>query len=359
MEDEKISGRQFGILTFVMMLAPLIHAIPIRIASAGRAGWLVTLPAVIPLGLLLYFLFRCLERMPEGSGMGDVYLLSFGKHWGKLCCGLSVIWIITFLVVDLRFYAERYVSAVYPETGLTLFYVAILALMLWISRGTFGAMVRTGKILFWVVIVTLAAVLVMAAPKIQLYNMWPVTDTSLPEVGMSAMRMTGVLAFAVPPTFLLGRVRWRANKRGMIWWTVLLGVTMLLIAVEIFGVFGPQLAARLQVPFFTLAKEISFQRTIQGIEIIVAAMWFMSDTALVGVEVFAAGEAIERTASIKRPELARMVIVCLTLPLCLLLPASSFEMEEYYRKVGMPFNAAMGYFLPTLALVVGKMRRKW
>lgn len=58
MEEEKISGRQFGILTFAMMLAPLVHAVPIRIASAGRASWLLTLPAVIPLGGMLYFLFR-------------------------------------------------------------------------------------------------------------------------------------------------------------------------------------------------------------------------------------------------------------------------------------------------------------
>ena len=61
MEEERISGRQFGILTFVMMLAPLIHAIPLRTAGAGRASWLITFPVVIPLGVLFYFLFRCLE----------------------------------------------------------------------------------------------------------------------------------------------------------------------------------------------------------------------------------------------------------------------------------------------------------
>lgn len=359
MEEEKISGRQFGILTFVMMLAPLIHAVPTRVASAGRASWLLTLPAVIPLGLLLWLLFHCLERMPQGSGLGEVYLLSFGRRWGRLCCVLNVLWIMMLLMIDLRYYAERYVSAVYPETGLALFYVAILLLMLWISWGTFGALARTGKILFWVVTITLAVVLVLAASKIEFYNVWPVTDTSLTEMGMGTLRMISVLSFAIPPCFLLGQVQWRTNKKGMFWWIVLLGMTMLLIAVEILGVFGPEMMARLQVPFFTLAKEISFQRMVQGVEIIVAAMWVMSDAALVGVEIFAAGEAAKGVISLKRPELIRVVLVCLLLPLCLLLPESEFEMENIYKRYGMPFNTVMGYFLPALALVVGKLRRKW
>lgn len=359
MGEERISGRQFGILVFAMMLAPLVHAVPIRVASAGRVSWLLTLPAVIPLGVLLYFLFRCLERMPEGSGLADVYLMSFGRRWGKVCCVLNALWMMLLLTIDLRFYAERYVAEVYPETGMLLFYVAILLLVTWISWGSFGALVRTGKILFWVVTVTLALVLILAAPKVKLYNVWPVTDTSAREVGLGTLRMIAVLAFAVPPCFLLGRVRWRNDKRGMYRWLVLLGITMMLIAVEILGVFGPELMARLQVPFFTLAKEISFQRMVQGFEIVVAATWIMSDTALAGVKIFAAGEVLSHALPVKRPEYIRLGLICLVFILCLLLPVSAFRVESGYKKYGMPLNGIMAYFLPALALVVGKVRRKW
>lgn len=359
MGDERISGRQFGVLTFVMMLAPLIHAIPIRTAAAGRASWLVTIPAVLPLAALVWVLLRCLARMPEGSGLADVYLLALGRRWGILCCGLNLLWLLMIQVVDLRFYAERYVTAVYPNTGRGIFYVSLLGLLVWISRGSLGALARTGKVLFWVVTVTLVLVLAMAAPRLHIYNVWPVTDTSLAQAGLGALRMSTAVSFVVPSCFLLGRVDWRANwKEGFLWLGVL-AAAMALIAIVIFGVFGPELAGRLQVPFFALAKEISLRNTIQGMEVIVAAMWVMSDAALVGVTLFALGELVARLAPGWRVEWVRTIAACLLLPLCLLLPESSFQMEALYQKYGLPFDLLAGYVLPALTLAVGKVRRRW
>lgn len=359
MEEHRIAGRQFGMLTLVMMLAPLIHAILTRIASAERAGWLVMIPAVIPLGLLIHFLFRALERMPEGSGMADLYLTALGRVWGEICCWLNVLWLIMLMLVDLRFYAERYVSAVYPQTGLTLFYVVMLAILFWFTKGDFGDLIRTGKILFWVIVITLIVVLVMAVGKVKLYNVWPVTDTKWKEVGMSTLRMITVTAFAVPASFLVGQVNWKNNKRGMRIWLLLLTGTMVVIAWEIMGVFGPELAARLQVPFFTLAKEITLQGSVKGVEIIVATMWLMSDVAMTGAQVYAAGEIMKRTLPLKQPKIARVGLVCLLLPLCMLLPASSFDMEAYYKQFGMPANIIVGFLLPAVTLTVGSLRKKW
>ena len=181
MEQKKLSGGQFGILTFVMMMAPIVHAVPTRIIDARRASWLLPLFAILPLAVLMFFLFRCLSRMPADSGLGDVYHLAFGSRWGKVCCGLSAMWTVMIMVVDLRFYAERYVSAVYPEAGKLVFYLAMAVLQLWIVRESLDCLLRAGKVFFWVVILTLAAVLLLAVEKIQIYNLWPVTDTSWRE----------------------------------------------------------------------------------------------------------------------------------------------------------------------------------
>ena len=359
MRAERISGRQFGLLTLLAMMAPLIHAVPTRTAAAGRASWLAAVPAALPLGVLLWALFHALARLPEGSGLADLYLLGLGRRWGMVCCALSGVWLLMILVADLRFCAERYVTAVYPDTGRGMFYLSLLALALWMGRGSLAALARAGTVLFWVVTVTLVVVLAMAAPRMHIYNVWPVTDTRLEQAGAGALRLSAVVSLAVPFSFLLGQVERRGARKGVLLWLGGLTTAMVCIAAVIFGVFGPELAGELQVPFFALAKEISLRRTIQGIEVVVAAMWVMSDAALTGAVLFALGELVCRMIPRWDREMVRTAAVCLLVPLCLLLPRSSFRMERLYIRYGLPMNLAAGYLLPALALVAGRVRKRW
>lgn len=358
-KDEKISGRQFLILTFVLMLSPLIHAIPSRVAEAGKAGWIVMIPAVLPIALLLYFLFRCLERLPDHCGMGDIYHQAFGESWGRICCGINVLWMAMLVLLSLRFYAERFVSTVYPGTGLLLFYLIMILLQAWMVKGEFGAFVRTGKIMFWVVVVALIAVLGMSVSMVKLYNVWPFWDANRKGVWISTFQMSAVMSFVVPSSFLLGRVNWKTSKRGAYWWVICLTGTMMALAGIMIGVFGGAFVQRLAVPFFHLAKEVTFHGTIAGVEIIVAAMWVMADAAMIGMQIFAAGEAVKGAVSVKRPDLFRVTLVCLMLPLCYLLPKSSLQMDRIYCTYGIKINAVMGFLLPASAILVGKFRRKW
>lgn len=360
MEQKKLSGGQFGILTFVMMMAPIVHAVPTRIIDARRASWLLPVLAALPLAVLLFFLFRCLSRMPADSGLGDVYHLAFGNRWGKVCCGLTALWTLMIMVADLRFYAERYVSAVYPEAGKLVFYLAMAVLQLWIVRENLGCLLRAGKLLFWVVILTLAAVLLLAIGKIRLYNLWPVTDTSWREVGLGTWRLSTAVGMALPAGFLLGKVQWRPRKSCAVWWMAALTGVTTLIAVSILGVFGPELSQRLQVPFFTLAKEVSVSGAMERLESIISAMWMMTDTALMGVLTFSAEQALRQTAGeSKRPELVRMILILIMIAACCALPKSAFDMDIGYQMVGMPLNTVVGYLLPGTALVVAKVRKRW
>lgn len=360
MEQKKLSGGQFGILTFVMMMAPIVHAVPTRIIDARRASWLLPLAAVLPLSILMFFLFRCLSRMPADSGLGDVYHLAFGSRWGKVCCGLSAMWMVMIMVVDLRFYAERYVSAVYPEAGKLVFYLAMAVLQLWIVREDLNCLLRAGKVFFWVVTLTLAAVLLLAIGKIRLYNLWPVTDTSWREVGLGTIRLSTAISMAVPAGFLLGKVQWKTRKSGAVWWVIALTGATMGIAVSILGVFGPELSQRLQVPFFTLAKEVSVTGAMERLESIISAMWMMTDTALMGVLAFSAEQALRQVAGeTKRPEWVRRILILVLVAACCALPKSAFDMDAGYQAIGMPLNIIIGYLIPGAALIVAKVRKRW
>lgn len=360
MEQKKLSSGQFGILTFVMMMAPLIHAVPTRIVHTGRGAWLLPILAVLPLTFLLWALFHCLRRMAEGSGLGDVYHLAFGSRWGKLCCGLSAAWAVMLMVVNLRFYAERYVSAVYPETGMLLFYLVMSLFQIWIVKDSFEKLLRAGKFFFWVVLITLAVVIIFTAGKIKLYNIWPVTDSNWKDAGLGALRLSTAVGMVIPAGFLLGKVDWKGKRKELVWWMLALTMIMIVVSVNVLGVFGPELTRRLQIPFFTLAKEVSITGAAERLESIITAMWMITDTALLGVLIYAGEQALCQTVGgFKRPELLRVVLAVIVVPLCCLLPQSSFDMDKGYQMFGMPVNVMLGYLLPGVALAVAKLRKKW
>lgn len=360
MEQKKLSGGQFGILTFVMMMAPLIHAVPTRIINAGRGSWLLPIPAMLPLILLTWGLFHCLRRMPGESGLGDVYFLAFGNRWGRLCCGLSAAWAMMLMVINLRFYAERYISAVYPETGMLLFYLVMSLFQIWIVKDSFEKLARAGKFFLWGVLITLLVVILFTASKVKLYNIWPVTDSSWLDAGLGALRLSTAIGMVVPAGFLLGKVDWQSKKKESVWWALALMAIMIVVSIGVLGVFGPELTQKLQIPFFALSKEVSITGAAERLESIITAMWMMSDTALLGVLIYAGEHALGQTVGpVKRPELLRIALAVIVVPLCCLLPQSSFDVDKGYQMFGMPTNIMLGYLLPGAAVVVAKLRKRW
>ena len=165
---------------------------------------------------------------------------------------------------------------------------------------------------------------------------------------------------AVPAGFLLGTVEWKTRKNGAVWWVAALTGAAMMIAVSVLGVFGPELSQRLQVPFFTLAKEVSVTGAMERLESIISAMWMMTDTALMGVLAFSAEHALRQAAgAAKRPEWVRRILILVLVAACCALPKSTFDMDAGYQAIGMPLNIIIGYLIPGAALVVAKVRKRW
>jgi hypothetical protein len=55
-----------------------------------------------------------------------------------------------------------------------------------------------------------------------------------------------------------------------------------LAQVVMLGVYGPELTARLDSPFFQLAKGVAVEGAFQRVESVVAAVWTFSDLILLG-----------------------------------------------------------------------------
>lgn len=104
------------------------------------------------------------------------------------------------------------------------------------------------------VILTLAAVLLLAVEKIQIYNLWPVTDTSWREAGLGSLRLSTTLSMAVPAGFLLGTVEWKTRKNGAVWWVAALTGAAMMIAVSVLGVIRARIEPALAGSLFHIGE---------------------------------------------------------------------------------------------------------
>src|SRR5699024_8850942 len=107
--------------------------------------------------------------------------------------------------------------------------------------------------------------------------------------------LLGVLGYGVFAAFLLGDTE-PSPRRGRDW-TLWAGGGCLLLGAEqavVIGNLGPQLAQRLDSPFFALAKSVGVEGAFQRVESIIAALWTFADLALLGVLAFALWKMAEQ-----------------------------------------------------------------
>ena len=107
------------------------------------------------------------------------------------------------------------------------------------------------------------------------------------------MAVTVGFCFALGKTcfaaFLLGDTE-PSPRRGRDW-TLWAGGGCLLLGAEqavVIGNLGPELARRLNSPFFALAKSVGVEGAFQRVEGVITALWTFADLTMAGVLVFAA-----------------------------------------------------------------------
>lgn len=183
MDKQELSVKQYLMLLSVGLLPALVKLVPGRQAVyAGRAAWLGPLASLGPVLLILWLIAAVGERLPEGSGLGEFYCLCLGQRMGRLACGVSGVWLTVVGCFALRFCGERFVSTIYPDTGLGLFFVVLLGMAWWLGRRPLGVTARAGQIFFYVVLAMLTLILTLVSGEVRLYGLWPVWVEDLPGV---------------------------------------------------------------------------------------------------------------------------------------------------------------------------------
>lgn len=155
MNRDRLTSRQLGRLLWTGMLSPLFLLTPGTLLSSG-AAWLTALLTGPPLCLLALTLRRLARRCPPG-GPGELLAERLGRP-GRALSRLCGAWMLFYAGLLLRLGADRFVSAVYPDSPPWLFMAVMTALTLPAARDGLRPLGRCAELFAPVLALVLGAV---------------------------------------------------------------------------------------------------------------------------------------------------------------------------------------------------------
>ena len=339
---DHISHTQLTALVWAAALAPAAELLPaIALPTAGKGAWLAPL-AAIPLVLLGGWL---LARLSGGQGLAP------SLHSGLGLLGVPVlliymVWGELLLALRLRLCAQRLVAAGYRDGTLWFFLLAVAGVTLWMGLGRVAPFARAGQVFLTLLLVTGGVVLLLSLSQVRPERTLPLWVEDVIPVLRSGPAAAGALGWSLYGVFLAGQVRPLRDKRGWHWLAWGAGGCLLLTLAQwiILGSLGADLAARLENPFFALAKSVGVEGAFQRVESVVSALWVLADLTLAGTLLLSLRTMAEELVP-RREKWAAAGCVLLAVILAITLFAQG-RGDLWNREIVPWGNLILGLFLP-------------
>ena len=284
MKRDTISRTQLMALIWAGSLAPAAEQLPaLLLPDAGQGAWLAVLAAAPPVLLAGWLL----DRVSGGSGLAQGITARLGPAGGRVLLLFYMVWGEVLLTLRLRLSAQRLLASGWRDGSLDFFLLGLAGMALWMGLGRLPSFARAGQLFLAALLAAAAVVLGLALPQARAERMVPLWSGPAP-LG-AALPAAGVLGWGLFGAFLLGRVKSREGERKWHWPVWGLGGCALLALAQavILGNLGAALAARLDNPFFALAKSVGIEGAFQRAESAAAALWALADLTQAGVLLFA------------------------------------------------------------------------
>jgi spore germination protein KB len=343
-----------------MACSPSIRFVPVFASeAAGQAAWLCPL---VSLGLILLFLFplqKLFNRYRDVS-LVDILQDILGKVAGKAACIVLFVWIAICVALNMRCFAERIVTTIFPHSDIILFLLVMSLLVGFTLRPGIVVLARMNEIFLPVVVFVYAISNLLLIPEIRISNLTPITYLDIIPVMTGSIGITAVWAY-FPFLFLISDLvnnKEKLKKEGTNSMLFLTLLTILVLFVPI-GLFGSTVVNKMPIPFYEATKEISTLNALAGIETAVISIWILTDYVLLFALSFAA-LYIPKTL-LKSPDNKPFIntFFIAVFFVSLLTCSNVYELEVFSEYIFVPVNITLGFGLLLVTFVVGKIMKKF
>lgn len=358
-DRNKISIRQAAFLLLTITFTPSIRVIPVYTAErAKEAAWLspvITFAALI----LLAYVFQALYKKNKECSLIDLFGLIAGSITGKILAIVYLVWMMLLAALYIRYFAIRLVGSIYPIFNIEIFIAIMLVVIAYTLRFGLTTLARFNEIVLPLLAGLFFILVLLMLPNIKWSFLTPVTYRSIIPVIKASTGVTGIIAY-FSFLFIVGdRISSKENiKKAGVSLALFLFMCLTLIITVVLGTFSHSVAERTQMPFLIAVKQISLFNTIEKIESLVVAFWVLSDYVLISFFIICALSILKSFFKLSDTKPITNIYIIFLYYLSLLLAKNVFEMEQLSNRLFIPGNLILGFGLPTVMLVVGKLRKK-
>ena len=361
----------FSLGTLVLMVPALRNYVTASARYAGRAAWLTPLIAALPLLLYLHFIADFMDCRREGENLQELMLRCLGPKLGRGALALTTAWLLLYSGFVLRSGADRMIITIYPNSSPVAFTVAMGLVCLVAALGRPRTLIRCAQLIKPLVLTALLLILFFSLASVKSDNLLPITVNDALPAALGSLAAVNVLLVGVYTLcFVEGQCPVSAGRaRESSLWLLWMVVLLCLLPIAITGMFGAELTAKMNLPFFVMVRNLVFFRTVERVEALVAMLWLFSDFLLVSLLLWSAQHCLrlifkfDPTYTGKRlldPRQGRWLTwpCALAVIICsLMIGRSATGMELWSSQIIPLLN--MGFallFLPTI-YIIGKLKK--
>lgn len=371
-KSNQICRRQlFALGTVVLMVPALRHFVSAAAEYAGRAAWLTPLIAALPMLLYLHFLSDFMDCRREGENLQELMLRGLGPRLGRGALALTTAWLLLYAGFVLRSGADRMIITIYPNSRPAAFILPLGLVCLAAALGNPRSLVRCAQLIKPLLLAALLLILFFAFFSVKPDNLLPVTvNDALPAVLGSLGAVNALLVGVYTLCFVEGMVPLspgRARESSL--WLLGAVVLLCLLITAITGMFGAELAADMNRPFFVMVRNLVFFRTVERVEALAAMLWLFPDFLLVSLLLWSAQQCLRLSlrfgaadAEKKRPDPSRdrwLIWLCGlgAILLSLFMGRSAQGLERWSSQIIPVLNLGFALIFLPAVYITGKLKK--
>jgi len=345
----------------MIMHTTTIRFLPSVVAKVGeRAGWLAPVFTIVPFTALVFIIQALFKNDKEANlSLSEIIFKSLGRILGTVLLIIYLAWMLISLGLFVRFFAEKFLASMLPNTPQNFFTVTILAVIFYALQGGIIYVARTIEFLFLAFSIVIVIMFLLTVPNIDIINLLPVTYYDIwPIIKASYFNLGMWSAFTF--TFFFGdRINNKEHiKRFGLQATLYLTVITLLILIQTIGVYGHSVIERISLSYIFVIKGISVLETIERIESIAIASWVIIDFAAISFYAFAEMSIMKSLFSLSQEKSLISPVIIFAFIFSNYIAGNRFELERFITYINTPLNIIFGFVFPLIILVIGKARKK-